>query len=74
MVLPEGVPLKARVGLPQKVRRHGQVDLRADQADMPEVNGEVINKPLHVRSLPVPFRQPMDGKGVPKIMHPRLEA
>jgi hypothetical protein len=31
---------------------------------MPEVNGEVIDQPLHVRTLPVPLGQPVDRKGV----------
>jgi hypothetical protein len=29
---------------------------------------------LYICSLSIPFRQPMDGKGVAQIMHPGLEA
>ena len=73
-VLPAGVPLEERAGLLQQFGRHGQVNLRVRQAVMPEVNGEVIDQPLHVRTLPVPLCQAVDRKGVAKVVQPRLEA
>ena len=62
--LPAGIPLEAPAGLLQQLRRHGQVNLRACESRMPEVNGELIHQPLHIRTLAVPFGQSMDREGV----------
>ena len=44
------------------------------QVGVPEVNGEVVHQPLHVRPLPIPLRQPVDRERVPKVVQPRLVA
>ena len=69
-----GVPLEAVAGLLQQFRRHGQVNLGVRQAGMPQVYGEVIHQPLHVRPLAIPLGQPMDREGMPEIVKPRLVA
>jgi hypothetical protein len=73
-ILLAGISLKARAGLLKQFGHHGQVNLRIPQAQVPKVNGEVVYQPLYICSLSIPFRQPMDGKGVAQIMHPGLEA
>jgi hypothetical protein len=39
---------------------------------MPKIGGEGRQKKLHVRTSPIPFRQPVDGERVPQVMKPRL--
>ena len=39
---------------------------------MPKVDGEMIDEPLHIRSLLVPCRQAMHREGMPEIVQPRL--
>ena len=41
---------------------------------VPQVDGEVVQQPLHVRPLPIPLRQAMDREGVPQVVQPRLVA
>ena len=65
MVLPTCVPLEDRTGLLEQFRRHGQVDLRVRQSDVPKVNGEVVHQSLHISPLAVPCRQTVHRKGVP---------
>ena len=73
-VLPEGVPLESGAGLVQQLRRHGQVNLRGRQVGMPEVDGQVMQEPLHVRPLPVPLGQPVDRERVAQVVQPGLVA
>jgi hypothetical protein len=73
-ILPAGVPLEPGAGLLQQLRGHGQIDLRGRQAGVPEVHGQVVQEPLHVRPLPVPRRQPVDREGVPEVVQPGLIA
>ena len=40
---------------------------------MSKIGGESRQKDLHVRTRPVPFRQPVDGKCVPQVMKARLK-
>src|SRR5438105_3759104 len=68
-LLPAGIPLKASAGLLQHLWRHGQVDLRVRKMGVPEIDRQVIHEPLHVFSAPIPFRQPVDGEGMPNVVH-----
>ena len=66
------VVLETAVGFCQQLRCHGQVTLSRAQIDMSKISGESRQKDLHVRTSPVPFRQPVDGERVPQVMKPRL--
>ena len=66
------IALEAAVGFRQQLRRHGQVTLGRTQIDMSKIGGKGWQKELHVRTLPIPLRQPMHGERVPQIMEPRL--
>ena len=64
--------LETAVGFCQQLRCHRQVTLSRVQIDMPKIGGEGRQKDLHVRTSPIPFRQPVDGERVPQVMKPRL--
>jgi hypothetical protein len=64
VVLPAGVSLKPQPSLLQQVRRHGQVDLRMPDVDVPQVDREVVKEPLHIRPLLIPLDQAMNGEAV----------
>ena len=64
--------LETAVGFSQQLRCHGQVTLRRVQIDMSKIGGQGRQKKLHVRTSPIPFRQPVDGERVPQVMKPRL--
>jgi hypothetical protein len=74
IVLPASVSLEERTGLLQQFWDHGQVNLGVPQVSVPKINREVIDQPLYIGPLAVPFRQPMDGKGMPKPVESRLLA
>jgi hypothetical protein len=62
--LPAGVPLKALASLLEKLRCQGQIHLRIGQVGMSEVDREVINEPLYVGPLSIPFGQSVDREAV----------
>src|SRR5438128_416636 len=70
--LPAGVPLEATAGLLQQVGRHGEVDLRMPDVDVPQVDREVVKKPLHIRPLLIPLDQAMNGEAMTHVVQPRL--
>ena len=39
---------------------------------MSKIGGKSRQKDLHVRTSPIPFRQPVDGERVPQVMKARL--
>ena len=51
-------------GLLEQFRRHGQVDLRVRQANMSQIDGEMVHQSSHISSLMVPCGQAVDRKGV----------
>jgi len=42
--------------------------------DVPKIYGEERKELLHIRALPIPGGEPVNGKGVPKIVYPWLVA
>ena len=60
------IVLETAVGFCQQLRCHGQVTLSRVQIDMPKIGREGRQKELHVRTSPIPFRQPVDGERVPQ--------
>src|SRR3974377_1815773 len=74
VVLHADVPLEPHPGLLQQVRRHGEVDLCMPDVSVPQVDGEVVKEPLHVRPLLIPPDQAMDGEAMTHVVQPRLVA
>jgi hypothetical protein len=60
-----GVLFKAIASLLQEFRGHAQVHLRGPDMDMAEINRQEREQPLHIRALPIPGGQPVNGEGVP---------
>jgi hypothetical protein len=72
IVLLAGVLLEECSGLLQQFRDHGQVNLGMPEVSVSKINGEVIDQPLHIGPLAVPFCQAMDREGMPKSVESRL--
>jgi hypothetical protein len=66
------IVLETAIGLSQQLRRHRQITLSRVQVDMSEIGGKSRQESLHIRTVSVPLRQPVDGERVPQVMEPRL--
>jgi hypothetical protein len=66
------IVLETAIGLRQQLQCHGQVALGRVQIDVAKIGGKGRKEGLHVGTCPIPFRQPVDSKGVPQVMEPRL--
>jgi hypothetical protein len=68
------VALEAERCLCQQFRCHGQIALRAFQAQMAEMGRETRKQALHVRACPIPSSEAMYCEGVAEIVQPWLIA
>src|ERR1700734_3891305 len=68
------VALEAERCLCQQFGRHGQIALRALQAQMAEMSRETRQQTLYVRACPIPGRKAMYREGVTEIVQPWLIA
>jgi hypothetical protein len=68
------VALEAERCLCQQFRGHGQIALRAFQAQMAKMSRETRKQALHVCTCPIPCREAVHCEGVAEIMQPRLIA
>jgi hypothetical protein len=68
------VVLETTVSFCQQLRCGGQVTLGRVQIDMSKIDGEGRQKDLHVRTCPIPFRQPVNRERVAKMPNTAFSA
>ena len=72
MMVLSGIALESPAGLLQKFRRHAEIHLRMADVNMPQVDGQKRQQPLHIGPLLIPRRHAMHGERVTQVVNPGL--